>query len=411
MRILHLLSQRPDATGSGIYLQALTNQAEHHGHENHIVAAANRGWQMMESQLPREQYSIIQFHTAELPFSIPGMSDVMPYDTSKFKDLCEVQLKQYERTFKNTIANVIGSFRPDIIHSHHLWLMTALVSRNFRDIPLVASSHGSDIRQFLKNSHLRHRVLDGCQHIDRVLALSAAHQAEIARVFQLSKKRIAVVGSGFNDKVFSWSKKRKATETQLIYCGKLSRAKGVPYLLRSLETLTHYQWKLHLVGGGTDPERQECLRLARQLGNRVIYHGVLQQPDLAKLLRLCHFFLLPSLFEGLPLVLLEALACGCRLIATDLPGCREIQQKLHKDVLHLVNIPELADVDRLTKTGEKNFIRGIRDTLRRTVFQSPELPPLSPEKLAESLEEFTWNRVFGRVEQIYKEVVEQNNSS
>ena len=76
---------------------------------------------------------------------------------------------------------------------------------------------------------------------------------------------------------------------------------------------------------GSRAEKAECLALAAQLGEeRVTVHGPMLQAELADLFKQAHIFVLSSLFEGLPLVLLEALACGCRLVATDLPGVREV---------------------------------------------------------------------------------------
>ncbi|WP_308588323.1 glycosyltransferase [uncultured Slackia sp.] len=50
--------------------------------------------------------------------------------------------------------------------------------------------------------------------------------------------------------------------------------------------------------------------------------GRLSQTDLAQAYRRADIFVLPSFFEGLPLVVIEALACGCKVVTTDLPGIR-----------------------------------------------------------------------------------------
>ena len=50
----------------------------------------------------------------------------------------------------------------------------------------------------------------------------------------------------------------------------------------------------------------------------VTMHGQLDQPALADLMRRCAVCVLPSFYEGVPLVLVEAAACGCRLVSTDL---------------------------------------------------------------------------------------------
>ena len=65
-----------------------------------------------------------------------------------------------------------------------------------------------------------------------------------------------------------------------------------------------------------------------------------------KLLRRCHLFILPSFYEGLPLVLLEALASGCRIITTDLSGCRELLDAADPDLVEFVELPVLQEIDR-----------------------------------------------------------------
>ncbi|MDZ7663922.1 MAG: glycosyltransferase [Desulfotignum sp.] len=58
------------------------------------------------------------------------------------------------------------------------------------------------------------------------------------------------------------------------------------------------------------------------LKEKAIYHGPLSHDDLGDLLRHAHVFVLPSFYEGLPLVLMEALACGCRLVAIGPARCK-----------------------------------------------------------------------------------------
>ena len=62
-------------------------------------------------------------------------------------------------------------------------------------------------------------------------------------------------------------------------------------------------------------------------------------------MRAAHVFVLPSFYEGLPLVLVEALACGCRLVCTDLPGVRSGLLPHLEPVLDRVPMPALAGID------------------------------------------------------------------
>ena len=73
-----------------------------------------------------------------------------------------------------------------------------------------------------------------------------------------------------------------------------------------------------------EEEKENCLKLAKKLGEKVHVHGAVPQKKLAEILRHSHILVLPSFFEGLPLVILEGLASGCRVVATDLPGAEEL---------------------------------------------------------------------------------------
>ena len=59
---------------------------------------------------------------------------------------------------------------------------------------------------------------------------------------------------------------------QLVYAGKLSSAKGVPWFLRALQSISSPAWQLHLLGSGSGEEKECCLRLAKELGERVRVH-------------------------------------------------------------------------------------------------------------------------------------------
>jgi hypothetical protein len=87
VRILHLLSQRPECTGSGIYLQNIIDQAAAAGHRNFLVAGIPLDSPPRLACIDGEHCSFVTFSGGDLPFPVPGMSDVMPYASSRFRDL------------------------------------------------------------------------------------------------------------------------------------------------------------------------------------------------------------------------------------------------------------------------------------------------------------------------------------
>ena len=81
--------------------------------------------------------------------------------------------------------------------------------------------------------------------------------------------------------------------------------------------------------------------LAAELGERVRVYGALPQKSLAKVMRESHILVLPSFYEGLQLVILEGLASGCRIVATDFPGTKEILGNFYTNIITLVKTPRL----------------------------------------------------------------------
>ncbi|MDJ0804995.1 MAG: glycosyltransferase family 4 protein [Desulfobacterales bacterium] len=401
LKILHLLSQRPDSTGSGIYLQAMVREAAARGHDNWIVAGIQSGHEAELGGIDKDRCHFVTFEGGDIPFPIPGMTDIMPYPNTRFVDLTPSELQLYETVFSNVLEHSVSRFRPDIIHSHHLWLVSSLARRRFPDIPVVASCHGTDLRQFQNCPHLRDRVLSGCGRLDAALALSEAQKTDILRSYNLTAERVWVTGAGFNAKLFVPGVKPPPRPVQLVYAGKFIRAKGLPWLLRALARVAMRDWRLHLVGGGSGAERDECLRLAGTLGDRVIVHGQVPQARLAEIFRRSHIFVLSSFFEGLPLVVLEALASGCRVVATGLPGVLEVARGINSEAIDLVRPPRLRQMDQPYAEDLPGFERRLTDALDRQLSAVIQQPQMAMAPIAAMLAACTWQGVFARIETVY----------
>lgn len=402
MRILHLLSQRPDSTGSGTMLQSILTESEKSGHENMVVAGIQEGSLPIFPGLSHLRTRFVTFGGGDLPFPIPGMSDVMPYPSMRFSDLTDRQLFSYIDAFKTAVLEAAAGFRPDIIHSNHLWLLTSLARSTLPGIPMVATCHGTDLRQMHACPRFRQDVVFGCSGLDGVFALYSGQAEEVRQLYGIPPERIHVTGAGFRSGLFVPGEKKTDIPT-IVYGGKLSRAKGVPWMLRAFASVTDLPWTLFLAGGGTDPERAECLDLAGRLGNRAVIAGSLRQEEFAAALSGANVFILPSLYEGLPLVLPEALASGCLCLATDLPGVRDILKIAGKDWLRLIPCPPLEGADTIAPGYEPKFVSDIAATLRETLTDISPGPPSaeSYRELAERLKNNTWQAVFQRMEKVY----------
>lgn len=402
MRILHLISQRPDSTGSGIYVQELLQSAVENGHDNHLLAGIQLGQIPQVALLPQDQCTYVEFGSDVLPYDIVGMSDVMPYPSKRFSDLTSEEIRVYEQAFAEKLFRIVDTFKPDIIHSHHLWLVTSLAGRLFPHIPLITTCHGTDLRQMRDCPHLRPRVRSGCRNISHILALSPSQKTEIIGLYQTPEDKISIAGGGFNDSLFFQENKPKPDTVRLLYAGKLSKAKGVPWLLKALTALEQDKVHLDLIGSGSGSDFDECLQLAESLNNKVTLHGQLPQPQLASLMRQAHVLVLPSLFEGLPLIMLEAIISGCRVIATDLPGTSYIASILDSTYITLIPDPSSPNQDSIPPENEAGFVANLAEALARSIAETRTEPNLDLFPLTSKIGYFRWKSVFERTQQAYK---------
>ena len=407
MKILYLLSQRPDSTGSGIYTRALIKRANKAGHRCFLVAACSAGDAQDTSDIPAERIEMVYFDKAPLPFPIPGMSDVMPYRSSRFMDLDESQLDAYEKAFGQVIKTMISEIQPDIIHSNHLWIMSALTREISGSIPMVTSCHGSDLRQFRNCPHLRDRVAEGIRGINRISALSVKQKEDITELFGLEEKRIQIIPNGFDPELFYPAVKAATPPVRILYAGKLASAKGVPLLLESLShpALADLPFLLELAGSGGTDEEQYCRKLAGSLPERVTFCGALTPSELAIKMREAHLFVLPSYYEGLPLVVIEALASGCRVAATDLPGTRELVKDISEDWGCLVELPRLETADKpyerdLPMIRERLALAVAGQVRDRIMAGHPQ-----PDCFGGLSRTHSWDYVFGLLENLYRSLL------
>ncbi len=407
MKILHILSQRPDSTGSGVYLQAMLREAAARGHDNYLVAGVQSDRPAHLDCIDDASCCFLHFGEGEgeIRYPIVGMSDVMPYDSSRFRDLAPPQLDAYERAFSRRVADAVAAFGPDIIHSHHLWIVSSLVRRRHPRVPMVTSCHGTDLRQFQNCPHLRERVLEGCRRVDAAMALSAAQKEDIVRLYGLAPEKVAVVGAGYDDRLFRPGPTLAPDPVVVLYAGKLAKAKGLPWLLRALGRIERPAWRLHLVGGGSGEDRAHCLALAQGLGERVTVHGAVPQARLAEIMRASHLLVLPSFFEGLPLVLLEGLASGCRVIANDLPGVLAIFGGVQAGFVRLVPTPRLHDLEKPFAEDEAAFETDWELALRDQIEAARRQPRIDPAPIRERMAAFSWQGVFQRVEAVYSQAL------
>lgn len=369
MRILSVSAQKPDSTGSGVFLSELVKGFHKAGHKQAILCGISI--EDSVAHLP-EQVAVypVVYKTEELPFPVCGMSDEMPYESTRYCDLTKEMTQQLFAAFRKKIQQAVEEFQPDVILCHHLYFLCALLRQSCPDIPVYGQCHGSDLRQFRKNPWQRDFIRSQIQQLDGIFALHEEQKLHICDAFAVPAEKVTVIGTGYNSDVFSIQEETKAEKnsdiTRLIFAGKLSEKKGVMSLVRSLSCLEQPE-KVELVmagGYGNAAEYTEICRLAQKAPCSVRFLGKLSHQQLARELNASDVFVLPSFYEGLPLVLIEAMACGLRVICTDLPG---IQPWLNKAIpgsgVVFVTPPQMRNEDEPLPESLPAFEQRLADAI------------------------------------------------
>ncbi len=127
------------------------------------------------------------------------------------------------------------------------------------------------------------------------------------------------------------------------------------------------------------------------------------QTELAALPRRASVFVLPSFYEGVPLVLAEALACGCRLVSTALPGVERSIAGPAGSAIELVPLPRLEQIDRPVSEDTSEFTESLTQSITRSLRRGPLKG--SAAGAPGALYEFRWGNVFGRIEETWRSAI------
>jgi glycosyltransferase involved in cell wall biosynthesis len=117
-------------------------------------------------------------------------------------------------------------------------------------------------------------------------------------------------------------------------------------------------------GAGNQKEFSEIQKMAKESACEVQFLGKLTHQELAKELNKSDIFVLPSFFEGLPLVIIEAMACGLRVVCTDLPGIRPwMDDALPNHGVTFVKAPRMRNADEPLEEDLPSFERALAEAI------------------------------------------------
>ena len=307
--------------------------------------------------------------------------------------MTEEMVNSWENAFREKLLKAKEEFNPDVVITHHLWILSSIVCEIFNDKKIIGVCHNTDIRQAEKNPIMKEKYVLNLGKLDKVLALSSGQIDEISKEFNYPKENIINLGAGYNEKVFfplkEYSKKDKV---EIVYAGKFDESKGFFELIKAfriLETKVD-NIEIELIGNLKEQDRDRVERLVGDSKNINIYNAM-DQVHLGEIMREKDIFILPSYFEGLGLIAVEALGSGLRVVATEIEGLIEfLGDKINNsDIIEYIAMPTIYDTDKAVEAEKPAFIERIVDALELMIKRTRKQREI-PKELMEEIKRHSW---------------------
>lgn len=262
-------------------------------------------------------------------------------------------------------TNILKNY--DIIHFHEFELSFPLFSFLVKK-PKIIHLHGIDYN-FLRKQHISRVLLKHLAHL--YIAISKQMKKDLVTL-GIPETKILYLPNSIDTNLFTPQKQRE--DNLLLFVGRISPGKGLHILIKSLQYLKE-SVRLAIIGppGWNVNYYQNMLKMIEKENKKgthdIRYLGSMEQIELIEWYQKASLFILPSLREGFPVTILEALSCETPVIATPVGGIPEIIKNHETGILaqpydhHLAEAIQylLKNRDIRYKMGREGRMRVIKE--------------------------------------------------
>lgn len=234
------------------------------------------------------------------------------------------------------VTRLRSHFDFELIHAHAVvpdGFAAAKIGRRWQ-VPVICTIHGAEVNVYPDRTWLTHWVTrQAIGAVDQLVAVSAALKRQTLRL-ACPQREIEVIPNGVDLQQFNLRDKQQLRAELglplnvpiLLYASRLDPAKGLSYLLAAFKALLAGCPHCLLVLLGDGPYRGHLVQEIEALGlqSNVTLAGPRPHAEIARWMSAADLVVQPSLHEGSPLPVYEALACGRPLIATQVGGIPEL---------------------------------------------------------------------------------------
>jgi starch synthase len=312
----------------------------------------------------------------------------------------------------------------DLVHSH-TWYANAAghVASLLYGIPHVVTAHSLEPLRPWKAEQLGggYRLSSWIESTAfagaaRVIAVSEGMRRDILRSYPfLDESRVEVVYNGIDLKKWTPNHDEAITRAlgidparpSVVFVGRITRQKGLPYLLRAAALLPPEVQVVLCAGAPDTPEilaevRDGVAELQKLRSGVVWIDRLLSQTELRAVLTSATTFVCPSVYEPLGIVNLEAMACGIPVVGTATGGIPEV---VDDGVTGKLVPIEQADDGTGTPVDADRFVADLASALIEVVSDPNAARNMGAAGRARAEEMFSWERIANRTKEIYESLV------
>ena len=296
------------------------------------------------------------------------------------------------------VIKIHREFGFDVIDAHFVYPdgFAAMLLGHWFKRPVVVSARGSDINQYKDLRVIRKMLKRTLLGVDRVIAVSQALKDTMVRL-GIPQERVSVIPNGVDPGKFAPMSKQEARDALhlskhrlILSVGNLTENKGMDLLIKALHILVYQRWRsdlrLAIVGDGPCRHVLVDLVVSLNLHDYVILVGSVPHHELNRWYSAADVFCLASAREGLPNVVLEALACGTPVVATPVGG-----------------IPEVISSERVGLLAQRDE-RHLADTIAIALDRNWD-----SNTLVQHVRGWTWDHVAIALQDVFESVVSRHN--
>jgi len=284
----------------------------------------------------------------------------------------------------------------DLIHAHFTWTSGYVgmkLKRKFNK-PLILTIHSSSSFKYQLESG-DEKFYSIWREADVITKVNS-HDIEDLKKFN---KRVYYIPNGFNQGLFIPEDKDKSRESLglstekkiLVSIGHLDECKGQEYLVKAIDIVVnkfgYKNLQIYIIGEGILRGKLEHEIKSLELSNNIFLIGSKLHKEIPIWVNSCDIFVMSSLNEGMPISMLEALACGKYFIGTKVGGIPEIIKSDKYGILVEPKNPEA-------------LAKAIIDSLKRTI---------KKQEIIEYSQNFSWENIMKQYLVIYKKALKEKN--